>query len=167
MDSDTKEFGHVRVAERRTLGIPRIESDHTFLETVLPIENLLLARVLIRVRNRPLQERHRTGRSREQKTLGFDVRFGSKADVTLLNFDVRFTPESGHRREARFVTAVARIFPTKPSSFFSSHARPRLFAHLRRWLMTWVARLTKFVPLGLLATTSALYASRRSSLIPS
>jgi hypothetical protein len=27
---------------------------------------------------------------------GPDVRFGSKADVTLLNFDVRFTPESGH-----------------------------------------------------------------------
>jgi hypothetical protein len=25
-----------------------------------------------------------------------DVRFGSKADMTLLNFDVRFTPESGH-----------------------------------------------------------------------
>ena len=25
-----------------------------------------------------------------------DVRFGSKADVTLSNFDVRFTPESGH-----------------------------------------------------------------------
>jgi hypothetical protein len=25
-----------------------------------------------------------------------DVRFGSKADVTLLNFDVRFTPGSGH-----------------------------------------------------------------------
>jgi hypothetical protein len=24
------------------------------------------------------------------------VRLGSKADVTLLNFDVRFTPESGH-----------------------------------------------------------------------
>jgi len=24
------------------------------------------------------------------------VRYGSKADVTLLNFDVRFTPESGH-----------------------------------------------------------------------
>ena len=23
-------------------------------------------------------------------------RFGSKADVTLLNFDVRFTPNSGH-----------------------------------------------------------------------
>ena len=54
----------MRVADRRTLGIPRIESDHTFLETVLPIENLLLARVLIRVRNRPLQERHRTGRKR-------------------------------------------------------------------------------------------------------
>jgi hypothetical protein len=25
-----------------------------------------------------------------------DVRSGSKADVTLLNFDVRFAPESGH-----------------------------------------------------------------------
>jgi len=25
-----------------------------------------------------------------------DVRYGSEADVTLLNFDVRFTPESGH-----------------------------------------------------------------------
>ena len=25
-----------------------------------------------------------------------DVRFGSKADMTLLNFDVRFTPKSGH-----------------------------------------------------------------------
>jgi hypothetical protein len=36
------------------LGIPRIESDDTFLATVLPIENLPLARVLIRVRNRPL-----------------------------------------------------------------------------------------------------------------
>src|SRR5262245_22392104 len=39
------------------LGDPKIE--HTFLATVLPIENLPLARVLIRVRNRPLQERHR------------------------------------------------------------------------------------------------------------
>jgi hypothetical protein len=25
-----------------------------------------------------------------------NVCFGSEADVTLLNFDVRFTPESGH-----------------------------------------------------------------------
>jgi len=30
-----------------------------------------------------------------------DFRLGSKADVTLLNFDVRFTPNSGHQ------TAVA------------------------------------------------------------
>jgi len=28
--------------------------------------------------------------------MALNVRFGSKADVTLLNFDVRFTPESGH-----------------------------------------------------------------------
>jgi hypothetical protein len=25
-----------------------------------------------------------------------NVRYGSEADVTLLNFDVRFTPKSGH-----------------------------------------------------------------------
>jgi hypothetical protein len=94
------------------LRIPRIESDHTFLATVLPIENLPLARVLIRVRNRPLQERHRTGRSREQmslwlagypKTPGFDVRFGSLAAAARSKWDVRFTPEScrGCRRPAR------------------------------------------------------------------
>jgi hypothetical protein len=35
-------------------------------------------------------------RALQQKPLA-DVRFGSKnADVTLLNFDVRFTPETGH-----------------------------------------------------------------------
>ena len=56
MDSDTKEFGHVRVAAKDRLGIPRRESDHTFPAPVLPIENLPLARVLILVRNRPLQD---------------------------------------------------------------------------------------------------------------
>jgi hypothetical protein len=30
------------------------------------------------------------------KTLGFDVRFGSKADIGEGAIDVRFTPESGH-----------------------------------------------------------------------
>jgi hypothetical protein len=88
------------------LGISRIESDDTFLATVLPIENLPLARVLIRVRNRPLQERHRTGRNREQmslwlagypKTLGFDVRFGSKPDIGLPPVDVRSSSESRHQ----------------------------------------------------------------------
>jgi hypothetical protein len=53
-------------------------------KTALPIEKLPLSRVLIRVCNRPLQERHRTGLSREQmslwlagypKTQRFDVRF--------------------------------------------------------------------------------------------
>jgi hypothetical protein len=56
MDSDTKKFGHVHVAAKDRLGIPRIESDHTFPATALPIENLPLARALIRVRNRPLQD---------------------------------------------------------------------------------------------------------------
>jgi len=32
----------------------------------------------------------------QQQFFRLNVRFGSKADVTLLNFDVRFTPESGH-----------------------------------------------------------------------
>jgi hypothetical protein len=27
-----------------------------------------------------------------------NVRFGSKADMRLLNYDVRFTPKSGHRQ---------------------------------------------------------------------
>jgi len=31
----------------------------------------------------------------QQQTIDAHVRFGSKADVTLSNFDVRFTPESG------------------------------------------------------------------------
>jgi hypothetical protein len=35
-----------------------------------------------------------------QQSRKADVRFGSKADVTLLNFDVRFTPKSGHGRAA-------------------------------------------------------------------
>ena len=87
------------------LGISRIESDDTFLATVLPIENLPLARMLIRVRNRPLQYRHRTGLSGEQmslwlagypKTPDFDVRFGSKADIKAPPPNVRFTPKSGH-----------------------------------------------------------------------
>jgi hypothetical protein len=30
------------------------------------------------------------------KTLGFDVRFGSNADIDPLTSHVRFTPESGH-----------------------------------------------------------------------
>ena len=44
-----------------------------------------------------------------QKTLNHsvaDVRFGSKADVTLLNFDVRFTPESGHSLSAFWMSAL-------------------------------------------------------------
>jgi hypothetical protein len=32
-----------------------------------------------------------------QKPAALDFRKGSKADVTLLDFDVRFTPESGHQ----------------------------------------------------------------------
>jgi hypothetical protein len=31
-------------------------------------------------------------------SLGANVRFGSKAEMGLLLIDVRFTPESGHRR---------------------------------------------------------------------
>jgi hypothetical protein len=34
-----------------------------------------------------------------------DFRCGSKADVTLLNFDVRFTPNSGHSLAATSISA--------------------------------------------------------------
>jgi hypothetical protein len=37
-----------------------------------------------------------------------DVRYGSKADVTLLNFDVRFTPESGHLFTASRMSALGQ-----------------------------------------------------------
>jgi len=37
-----------------------------------------------------------------------DVRFGSKADVTLLDFDVRFTPESGHCLRVYEFTPLSR-----------------------------------------------------------
>jgi hypothetical protein len=36
------------------------------------------------------------GSKEKSPTGSLNVRFGSKADMTLLNFDVRFTPESGH-----------------------------------------------------------------------
>ena len=35
-------------------------------------------------------------RCASQQNRTAEVRSGSKADVTILNFDVRFTPESGH-----------------------------------------------------------------------
>src|SRR5262249_1125554 len=120
------------------LGIPRIESDDTFLATVLPIENLPLARVLIRLRNRPLQKRHRTARSREQmslwpagypKTPGFDVRFGSKADILGGLCDVRFTPKSGHR------SAPSRYCPLN----LSIHASGT-------WCGAWVASKSDMRP---------------------
>jgi hypothetical protein len=40
-----------------------------------------------------------------------NVRFGSKADVTLLNFDVRFTPKSGHSptRSGCLLWAISRL----------------------------------------------------------
>jgi len=48
---------------------------------------------------------------------------GQKRTLTRAQPTVRFIPESGHRRESSLVTAVARVFLTKSSSFFSSHAR--------------------------------------------
>ena len=46
-----------------------------------------------------VQRRFRAEVARQQ-ICAADVCFGSKADVTLLNFDVRFTPESGHSSSA-------------------------------------------------------------------
>jgi len=51
-----------------------------------------------------------------------DVRFGSKADVTLLNFNVRFTPNSGHR-----TAALARLLTDlEPGHLLQRLSRLRL-----------------------------------------
>jgi hypothetical protein len=42
-----------------------------------------------------LAQKSKTGTADSQHVARY-VRFGSKADVTLLNFDVRFIPEGGH-----------------------------------------------------------------------
>jgi len=44
----------------------------------------------------PLMTEHRTGKN--YRAGRGDVRFGSLADIVASNFDVRFTPESGHVR---------------------------------------------------------------------
>jgi hypothetical protein len=76
---------------------------------VLPIENLPLTRVF-RVRNRPLQERHRTGLSREQmslwlagypKTPRFDVRFGVNRYRNAVSAYVRSSLNLRHDLAAR------------------------------------------------------------------
>src|SRR6202030_3323773 len=49
-------------------------------------------------------------------SIGKNVRFGSKADVTLLNFDARFTPESGHSptRSGCLLRAISGHHPDSP-----------------------------------------------------
>jgi hypothetical protein len=42
-----------------------------------------------------------TGRLEVVKTALSNVRFGSKADISVVVIDVRFTPESGHRSARR------------------------------------------------------------------
>jgi hypothetical protein len=70
-----------------------------------PNRKLPLTRMLIRVCNRPLQERHRTGLSREQMSLwlaGYPKTprlrrpIWVKADIEAPQMHVRFAPESGH-----------------------------------------------------------------------
>jgi hypothetical protein len=56
-----------------------------------------------------------------------DFRFGSKADVTLLNFDVRFTPESGHSptRSGCLLWAISDILHRrKTASLFAVSDEP-------------------------------------------
>ena len=108
MDSNAKEFWHVRAPIERPFVLKKGKTYSYIpeLTTVLPIENLPMARVFIRVRNRPPRERDRTGLSREQisfwfadypKTPGCDVRFGSNSDLAALKCDFRYAPESRHR----------------------------------------------------------------------
>jgi len=76
------------------LGDPKIESDHTFLATVLPIENLPLARVLIRVRNRPLRECHRNrpqSKTNESLACGLSKKAGLRCPLWVRSRHVRCT----------------------------------------------------------------------------
>ena len=55
-----------------------------------------------------------------------NVRSGSKADVTLLNFDVRFTPESGHSSalsRCPFRARTGLMHCSKPGYSITSSAR--------------------------------------------
>jgi hypothetical protein len=56
-----------------------------------------------------------------QQTRPRDFRLGSKADVTLLNFDVRFTPESGHATAVAecLVWAISRQSAPQQSGSYS------------------------------------------------
>jgi hypothetical protein len=60
MDSDAKEFGHLRAADRKTVWAYQEQSViiHSCVGNRLPIEYLPMARVLIRVRNRLPRERY-------------------------------------------------------------------------------------------------------------
>jgi len=60
-----------------------------------------------------------------QQNESVDVRFGSKADVTLLNFDVRFTPESGHssRQSECPLCAISRHMQCSKNSVIQSPRR--------------------------------------------
>jgi hypothetical protein len=72
------------------LGIPRIEGDDTFLATVLPIEKFASgSRVNSRSQstatrvpsNKPQSRTNESRLAGYPKKPGFDVRFGSKADI--------------------------------------------------------------------------------------
>jgi hypothetical protein len=66
------------------------------------------------------------------RSLSANVRFGSKADVTLLNFDVRFTPNSGLMQcsKERRYSITSSAMESTPAGI----VRPSVFAVLR--LMT-------------------------------
>jgi hypothetical protein len=109
------------------LGLPTVECDHTFLrwQQCSQSKKLPLTRVLIRVRNRPLQERHRTGLSREQmslwlagypKTPGFDVQFGSIATERRCPRYVRLALNFRHD----VATSLTSIWSSRPEE---SHPR--------------------------------------------
>jgi len=63
-----------------------------------------------------------------QQSRAIDVCFGSKADVTLLNFDVRFTPESGHSptRSGCLLWAKSRLMHRSKLLRYSTTSDDRL-----------------------------------------
>jgi hypothetical protein len=72
----------------------RIKTLHRFVVHLAAVGQIELVPMTIAIKQARAENKNRS--SSDGNLRPTNVRFGSKADVTLLNLDVRFTPESGH-----------------------------------------------------------------------
>src|ERR1700745_2839671 len=81
-----------------------------------------------------------------------DVRFGSKADIDAGPADVRFTPESGHRRETLSPQSYEYSSPSH-RAVHQARLDDRQFVHFAT-VDGMRTKVIRFMLLGLLATGS-------------